>query len=168
MLAFLPSLFLSFPNPNSLETKFDDFEEWVSRMNRYKVRHARRKLGHIRKTNSILLTKHQGLVPNSRKDLLELPGVGRHVSSVVMAWVHEKGEFGVDVHVRRIMSRLGLISEDDPEIEIENSVKAKIPSDQIGHFSRAFVDHGQTTCSFSPDCSSCIFKHACPSSTLDW
>ncbi len=168
MLAFLPTLFLRFPNPEAMEKKLDDLEEMITIMNQFKVRHARRKIGHLQKTNSIILHKYGGLVPDERKDLIQLPGVGRHVSSVVLAWVHQKGEFGVDVHVRRIMARLGLISENAPEIEIEESVKNLIPADQVGHFSRAFVDHGQTTCSFSPDCSSCIFKHACPSSTLDW
>ena len=174
MLSFITELFLEFPEPNDLVLLRDDKseqEKWIDIMTAHKVKHAKKKLFFIINATRLILEKFDGKIPSQRSELESIPGVGRHVSSVVMAWVHEKGEFGVDLHVRRILTRLGLIDADFSEIEIEELVKDKIHEDKIGHLSRAFVDHGQAgICGYSPDCTSCIFKHGCPSAAqfLEW
>ena len=92
------------------------------------------------------------------------------MSSVTLAWVHEAPEFGVDVHVRRILERWGYIEEKDPEDVVEAKIKSQIPEEQIGHFSRSFVDHGQSICGYTPDCGNCYLNKACPTASkyMDW
>lgn len=136
----------------------------------HSIRHSRRKAQHIVAVSKYMVEHTEGEVPNTRAQLQKLKGVGRHVASVTLAWVHQKGEFGVDVHVRRIMERLGLVKAEDSDREIEEKVSRSIPSEEVGHFSRTFVDHGQNVCGYSPECHRCMLKHACPTNNrlLDW
>jgi endonuclease-3 len=173
MLKVTEALFLEFPGPHDLLKLQNDSVQrafWIDLMESHKIRHSKKKMFYLLNATSKMLTQHDGQVPDTRDELLALPGVGRHVSSVVLAWCHQKGEFGIDVHVKRILLRLELITPEMSDLEIESCVKAKIPSEKIGHFSRSFVDHGQTTCSFSPNCASCHLSVCCPypAKHLEW
>ena len=136
----------------------------------HKIRHASRKARDVSEANRTIVEKFGGMIPSSRRELQAMRGVGRHVSSVTMAWVHEKAEFGIDVHVNRILKRWEFFHPSATDTEIENEVKKNIPPKLVGHFSRAFVDHGQTVCGYVPDCEACYLRHACPSAdkSLDW
>lgn len=101
-------------------------------------------------------------VPNNRKDLEALDGVGRHVASVILATVYGQNEFAVDLHVRRIFERLGLIPEKYAEIAIERLVQNAVEPSLLGHFSRALVDFGQSVCGFVPQCAGCPLAAMCP------
>ena len=173
MLKVTDKLFSRFPTPTSLLSLKGEKEEQKAlkdSMEKDKLRHVGRKLFSIINATDYLLENHEGRVPKSRSELMTLPGVGSHVSSVTMAWVHEEPEFGVDVHVRRILERWGYVGEKDPEDVIEAKIKAQVPADMIGHFSRTFVDHGQTVCGYTPDCANCYLNKACPSASkyMDW
>ena len=142
MLRVVDKLFLEYPTQESLLSLKGEKErqkELKNSMEKDKLRHVGRKLFSIINATQYLVDKHDGAVPKSRSELMTLPGVGSHVSSVTMAWVHEEPEFGVDVHVRRILERWGYIDEADPEDVIEAKIKSQVPASQIGHFSRSFV-----------------------------
>lgn len=173
MLKVAGQLFRVYETPEQLDTLRTDniaIAAWKKWMDSRDLRHAGRKIKHILNANRIIIEEHGGLVPSDRSVLLSFPGVGRHVSSVTMAWVHNAPEFGVDVHVRRIMQRWGFITSKDPEKLIEAKVKAAIQTDKIGKFSRSFVDHGQSTCGYTPNCAECHLRFACPTGSkhLDW
>ena len=173
MLKVTDKLFRDYPDQKallSLRGQKDKQKALKDSMEKDKLRHVGRKLFSIINATAYLEEHHDGKVPKSRSELMTLPGVGTHVSSVTMAWVHEEPEFGVDVHVRRILERWGYVEERDPEDVIEAKIKAQVPADQIGHFSRSFVDHGQSVCGYTPDCGSCYLNKACPSASkyMDW
>ena len=176
MLRVTQKLFIDYPDPESLlqlRTMPSKREELLTMMDQMKLRHGGKKLGYILGASEAVRS-NKGLVPNTRKDLMAIKGVGRHVSSVTMAWVHQKGEFGIDVHVKRILSRLGLITGKERELEIEKMVKKQVDKKKIGHFSRSFVDFGQNVCGYIPNCESCPLNKVCPtgqsylSRELDW
>ncbi|MBD3209808.1 endonuclease III, partial [Candidatus Micrarchaeota archaeon] len=54
-------------------------------------------------------------VPDSRKGLLSLPGVGRKTANIILARAFGRNTLGVDVHVHRISNRLGLVKTKKPE-----------------------------------------------------
>lgn len=116
------------------------------------------KADYIQVTASNLLRKHNGIVPDTRAALEALPGVGRHVASVILATVYGQNEFAVDVHVRRIAGRFGLKGTD---LEIENTIKASVKPELLGHFSRAFVDHAHTRCGVRTSCTGCPAAKIC-------
>ena len=134
------------------------------------LRHSGKKMTFILRANKLLLDKYDGDVPKERDELEVMNGVGRHVASITMAWCYQRPEFGIDVHVKRILTRWGYVNEGMSDIQIENKVKTLIPEKQIGHFSRAFVDHGQQVCGYTPNCSECYLKHSCPTAAkyMDW
>ena len=173
MLRVTDQLFKVYPTPERLQELRDDREAreaWVFWMKKRDLRHASRKMFCILNANHAMLQLYDGLVPKDRHLLEELPGVGRHVASVTMAWVHQAAEFGVDTHVRRILKRWGYIHPKDPEVLIERKIKAVVEPKKIGKFSRAFVDHGQSVCGYTPNCSACHLRFSCPTASkqLEW
>jgi len=173
MLAVADKLFKSFPNEDALLTVAEDEDlqrRWKDIMEEHKLRHVGNKLRNILEATKCIKEEHSGEIPATRRELEKMRGVGRHVSSVTMAWVHEKSEFGIDVHVRRIMTRLGYVDDSMTDVAVEKKVKSLVPEDKVGHFSRALVDHGQQVCGFTPNCDACFLKSSCPTAAqhLDW
>jgi len=173
MLAFTEKLFLVYKTPEELDKLRGDkitTKAWMDYGDKNDLRHSGKKMTFILRANKLLLDKYDGEVPKQREELEAMNGVGRHVASITMAWCYQRPEFGIDVHVKRILTRWGYISEDMSDIQIENKVKSLIPEDKIGHFSRAFVDHGQQVCGYTPNCSECYLKHSCPTAAkyMDW
>jgi len=173
MLAVTDKLFKSFPTEEALLSIADDETErckWKTIMEEHDLRHVGNKINNILEATKCLKEEHQGEIPTDRRALEKMRGVGRHVSSVTLAWVHEQAEFGIDVHVRRIMTRLGYVDESMNDIAVEAIVKSLVPENKIGHFSRALVDHGQQICGYTPNCEACFLKSSCPTAAkhLDW
>ena len=173
MLDVTDTLFKVYSSPHALlALEHDDTSQaaWITWMKKRDLRHAARKLRDILKATRHLLDSYSGCVPNSRGLLQKMSGVGRHVASVTMAWVHKAPEFGIDTHVSRILRRWGYVPDSFGDVETEDLIKRSIPTDQIGHFSRAFVDHGQQICGFTPDCENCYLRGSCPTAAkeLEW
>ena len=173
MLAFTDKLFLVYKTPEDLEKLRGDkktTKAWMDYADKMDLRHSGKKMTFILRANKLLLDKYDGDVPKERDELEVMNGVGRHVASITMAWCYQRPEFGIDVHVKRILTRWGYVNEGMNDIQIENKVKTLIPEKQIGHFSRAFVDHGQQVCGYTPNCSECYLKHSCPTAAkyMDW
>ena len=58
--------------------------------------------------SKILISKHNGKVPQNFTDLEALPAVGHKTASVVMAQAFNIPTFPVDTHIHRLMYRLGM------------------------------------------------------------
>lgn len=155
-------LFASYPTMEALAGA--KFRELCDLLEKYGIKYAGNKAKHIIDTASKIAVL--GDVPNVRDDLERLSGVGRHVASVILATCYGQDEFAVDVHVRRIARRIGLVDESASDLAIEKAVRTAVRSDQLGHFSRSFVDFGQTICGFHPKCGSCPLTLSCKSATI--
>jgi len=173
MLYVTDKLYAAFPTPEALLSLVGDKEgiaRWVAWMKKADLRHAKRKVRDILAATQNIVKYYDGEIPQERVELEEMRGVGRHVASITMAWVHEAPEFGIDVHVRRILTRWNFITDSMLDTEVEETVKKTLPRNIIGHFSRAFVDHGQQVCGYNPDCANCYLRSACPTAAkhFDW
>ena len=173
MLAVTDTFFKVYPDPEALLKLGEDKEAqsaWVAWMKKRDLRHAGRKVSGILRATKKIQVEYDGEIPSDRRELQSMAGVGRHVASVTLAWVHEAPEFGIDTHVSRILKRWGYVPDGMGDVEVEDLVKRTIPEKQIGHFSRAFVDHGQQVCVFTPDCENCFLKGSCPTAAkeLEW
>ena len=60
--------------------------------------------------SKILISKHNGKVPQNFTDLESLPAVGHKTASVVMAQAFNIPTFPVDTHIHRLMYRWGMSS----------------------------------------------------------
>jgi endonuclease-3 len=73
------------------------------------VTYFRSKSKYLKRIGELLLEKHDGEVPSTMEELIELPGVGKKTASLIMAKAFGELEgVAVDTHVRRLSQRLEL------------------------------------------------------------
>lgn len=126
------------------------------------------KAGYIREACGIIVTEHDGRVPDTMDELTDLPGVGRKTANVVLQHGHEAVEgVVVDTHVQRLSRRLGITDEHSPET-IERELMELIDRGDWQEFTHLCISHGRDTCTArNPDCGDCVVEDICPSSQLD-
>ena len=115
----------------------------------------------IRAISRALLDNHEGRVPDTIEELLDLPGVGRKTANLVVTLGFGKPGICVDTHVHRITNRLGWVRTETPDAT-ERALREILPRRQWIPINETLVRHGQTICSpLSPRCSSCPVEPAC-------
>lgn len=109
----------------------------------------------------MLVTNWDGSVPRTMAELLELPGVGRKVASIVLSQGYGLPAIAVDTHVQRISNRLDLVRTSRP-IDTELRLMEILPRHAWKDWNRLLVAHGQTTCRpQAPRCSACPILRLC-------
>ena len=105
---------------------------------------------------------YEGKVPNDRKYLESLPGVGRKTCNVVLANIYNVPAIAVDTHVARVAKRLALAKENDDVLKIEQKLMRKIPKDKWSRTHHQLVLFGRYICkSQKPLCSNCLLQDKC-------
>jgi len=121
----------------------------------------RNKAKYILKTCKILLNDFEGEVPKTRKELMQLSGVGRKTANVVLANAFFKAAFPVDTHVFRVSARLGLSSGENVK-RTEEELTDLIPKKYWIDFHHWLIDHGRAVCKAqNPDCENCFASGIC-------
>lgn len=122
------------------------------------------------KTCQMLIDLHGGEVPENRKSLEALPGVGRKTANVVLntafGWLKDnEGNYflAVDTHIQRLANRTGYAKgktvEQTEQAIIKNTPNKKEFMFNIHHW---FILHGRYTCTArKPKCGSCIIEDLC-------
>lgn len=109
-----------------------------------------------------LLKDYDGIVPNDRKYLESLPGVGRKTTNVVLKNIYNEPSIPVDTHVERVSKRLGFARINDSVTIIEKKLMKKIPKDKWNRVSEQILLFGRYYCtSKNPKCLDCKFKNYC-------
>lgn len=109
-----------------------------------------------------LLIDYNGIVPNDRKYLESLPGVGRKTANVVLKNIYNEPSIPVDTHVERVSKRLGFAGINDSVTIIEKKLMKKIPKDKWNRVSEQILLFGRYYCtSKNPKCLDCKFKNYC-------
>lgn len=109
-----------------------------------------------------LLEKHEGCVPDTMEELLELPGVGRKIANLILGDIFGKGGIVADTHCIRIAGRLGLVESKNPVV-VERALDALIPKAEQTDFCHRLVQFGRDVCSAkAPQCESCPLNGVCP------
>ena len=110
----------------------------------------------------MLLARWDGNVPRTMTELLELPGVGRKVASIVLSQGFGLPAIAVDTHVQRASNRLGLVRTSRP-IDTESELMELLPRRVWKDWNRLIVALGQTICRPRlPLCSVCPLSRLCP------
>ncbi len=109
-----------------------------------------------------LLIDYNGMVPNNRKYLESLPGVGRKTTNVVLKNIYNEPSIPVDTHVERVSKRLGFVRINDSVTIIEKKLMKKIPKDKWNRVSEQILLFGRYYCtSKNPKCLDCKLKNYC-------
>ena len=101
-------------------------------------------------------------VPNNRKILESLPGVGRKTTNVVLGILYNEPCIPVDTHVERVSKRLGLASINDTVLEVEEKLSKLIPDTKKMRLHHQLLLFGRYYCKAkNPLCDSCKLKNMC-------
>lgn len=111
---------------------------------------------------NILVNQYNGVVPNNRKALEGMPGVGRKTANVVLSNLFDVPCIAVDTHVSRVSKRLGLAKANDEVEVIETKLKRKFDRNKWTRLHHQLVLFGRYNCKAkNPDCSNCKLKDIC-------
>lgn len=106
--------------------------------------------------------EYGGYVPNDRKFLEGIKGVGHKTSNVVLATLFDEPAMAVDTHVKRVSERLGISKGKDSVLDVERKLMKKVPRERWNCTHQQLVLFGRYKCkAISPLCSECKIKEFC-------
>ncbi|WP_335869682.1 endonuclease III [Bacillus sp. 2205SS5-2] len=122
----------------------------------------RNKAKNIQTLCTQLLEKHDGVVPNTREDLVGLAGVGRKTANVVLSVAFHVPALAVDTHVERVSKRLGICRWKDNVLEVEKTLTRKIPEKEWNVTHHRLIFFGRYHCKAqNPQCVECPLLPLC-------
>ena len=102
-----------------------------------------------------------GVIPRSRKGLMELPGIGRKCADIVLRFSFGAEAIAVDTHVHRVCNRLGL-ARGKTEEQTAQQLDERAPdwAKRDGHI--WLITFAKRICtSRAPRCASCPMSDLC-------
>ena len=151
-------LFFTYPTPAALAAAdFKDVEMIIHSLGYF---HAKAK--HVIAASQALLSEFDGRVPETMKELLKIPGVGRKTANIVLSHALGRNEgIAVDTHVRRLAQRIGFSDTDNVSV-IERDLMAAFPQEQWGDLTDVLIAHGRACCDAKrPKCEVCPISRYC-------
>lgn len=108
-----------------------------------------------------IIENFNGKVPDTREQLMTLPGVGRKTANVVLNVVFGRHTMPVDTHLFRICPLIGLAEGNTPE-KVEKSLVERIPDEYMEHAHHWLILHGRYVCTAkNPKCKECLICDIC-------
>lgn len=108
-----------------------------------------------------LIAEYDGKVPQTRDQLIKLPGVGRKTANVVLNIAFGQPTIAVDTHIFRIGNRTGLAPGKDVK-EVELALLKRTPSVFLRHAHHWLILHGRYVCKArKPECHQCLVFDLC-------
>lgn len=105
-----------------------------------------------------LVERFDGQVPNDRKSLMSLPGVGQKTAGVVLLAAFGDDQIPVDTHVFRVSNRIGLAHADTPN-GVETQLREVLPKEIWSHAHHLLIWHGRRCCAArKPSCERCPLR----------
>lgn len=119
------------------------------------------KAKNIISTCRLLIEQHGSRVPDDRKSLEALPGVGRKTANVILNTAFGQPTIAVDTHIFRVSNRTG-IAPGKTVLEVEKRLIRLIPDEFKLDAHHWLILHGRYTCiARKPRCGSCIIEDLC-------
>ena len=102
-------------------------------------------------------SRHGGVVPATKRELLELSGVGEYAASAYLCFHHHRDEVIVDTNVTRVLTRL---TGCRPQ-EVAAIAQIMLPLGWAPEWNYALLDLGALICGVKPKCGECPLKTVC-------
>ena len=119
------------------------------------------KAKNVIKMCKILIDKHNSVVPQTREELEELPGVGRKTANVVLNTAFGQIAMAVDTHIFRFGNRTK-VAPGKNVLEVENRLMRLVPKEFLLDAHHWMILHGRYVCTArKPKCGSCIIEDLC-------
>lgn len=115
----------------------------------------------IIKTCQILIEKHNSQIPEDRKALEALPGVGRKTANVVLNTAFGHPTMAVDTHIFRVSNRTKIAHGKDV-VEVEKRLLRLVPDEFMLNAHHWLILHGRYICTArKPRCGACLIEDVC-------
>ena len=119
------------------------------------------KAKNVIKMCKILMDKHNSVVPQTREELEELPGVGRKTAYVVLNTAFKQIAMAVDTHIFRVSNRTNIAHGKDV-LEVEKRLLRLVPEEFLMDAHHWLILHGRYVCTArKPKCGSCLIEDLC-------
>lgn len=73
------------------------------------VAHYNRKAKTLQKMCNMIIEDFDNKIPDTKEDLLRLPGIGQKCANLMLNYMHDKPVVAVDTHIHRVVNRLGIV-----------------------------------------------------------
>jgi A/G-specific adenine glycosylase len=121
-------------------------------------------LGYYNRGRNMLLCaqtvveKYNGIFPKTKKELMNLPGIGEYTASAILSFGYKQNELAIDTNVKKVFGRYFLGSKDE-KVNFED-VKKRLfaPKKQVN---AAIMDFANSTCLKVPRCGECPLQKHC-------
>lgn len=153
-----PALFAAYPTPEALaQAPMEDVIAKIKTIGLY-----RNKAKNIKACAQMLLDDFGGIVPESREELIKLPGVGRKTANVVLGDAFGVPAIAVDTHVERVTKRLRICKLSASVTEVESTLMRKIPKELWVKSHHTLIFFGRYHCTArAPKCTICPLLDMC-------
>ena len=106
----------------------------------------RQKAKFVKESAGIISEKYNGSIPKSMDELIELPGVGRKTTNIVLGNIYGIVEgIAVDTHVTRLSKLFGLTNNTAPD-KIERDLMEILPKKEWFDFTNRIISYGRFYC----------------------
>ena len=139
-----------------IDLGLDDLKKYIKTIGLYNT-----KAKNVIAMADILVRDYSGQVPDTREDLMRLPGVGRKTANVVLNVAFGQPTMAVDTHIFRVSNRSGLAAGKTPDA-VEDKLMKVVPTEFQLHAHHWLILHGRYVCKArKPDCGSCTVADLC-------
>lgn len=151
-------LFQKYPDLVSLsKAPLEDIENIIREIGTFK-----KKSMFLKSIATHLVEEQNGIVPNDRKYLSTLSGVGNKTINVFLSEYYNIPAIAVDTHVERVSKRLNLAKKNDKVETVEKKLMKKIPQELWIKAHHQFIFFGRYHCkAINPNCAACKLKTIC-------
>jgi A/G-specific adenine glycosylase len=127
----------------------------------------------LHRASQIVLNHFHGKIPDTLKDLLSLPGIGRSTAGAILSFAFHKEAPILDGNAKRVLSRLFAVSGSPGERKTEQLLwkisESLIPKGFSNPFNQALMDLGSMICTpKDPRCTECPLQSYCKGRTIGY
>ena len=109
----------------------------------------------------MLIADFGGEIPQTRDELVRLPGVGRKTANVVLNIAFGQPTMAVDTHIFRLGNRTGMAPGKNVD-QVEAKLVKRIPAKWLNHAHHWLILHGRYICKArKPECWNCAVRDLC-------
>ncbi len=150
-------LYRDYPDAASMaQLSTAEMEEYIKTVGLYKS-----KAKNVVETCRILAEQYNGRVPQTREELVKLPGVGRKTANVVLSITSDFPAIAVDTHVFRVSNRIGLANAKNV-LKTEEQLMKNIATEKWSAAHHWLIWHGRKVCrARNPLCEECFLSDYC-------
>jgi endonuclease-3 len=134
----------------------DTVRDYIKTIGLYKT-----KAKNVIKLSQLLVDEYDSKVPDTKEDLIRLPGVGRKTANVVLHEIFGQPTMAVDTHIFRVSNRTGMAPGKDV-LEVELNLLRVTPESYLIGAHHWVLLHGRYVCKArTPECYACPIQDIC-------